>query len=350
MSEQRKWADLTSAQIIQALSDEGIPLAGSQGTKAKLVGFAESMLGSDPDHPQERWTAMRERTAAGTTAIEDAHALIAEPGERSVVQRMLDVLADLPAIGKDERAPGNMGGYAFRGIEQITAAIKPLLARHGVLMVPRVIAREEGSRPVGNAKTMFVIDQHIEFTFYGPAGDSVVASMWGEGTDMGDKATQKAATSAFKSMLSITFCISDAATDSERHDVPETDAGPVLAPVADLKTIGEWIAAAGEHGPVIKAEVADKFGPSRDLAADQVDAVIDYIEARTALLRAEKAPDAPIVVPDDTVECGKCSGTGLVLEGDAEIVCGTCSGAKVVCVECLLPVDAHDDDCSRKPF
>jgi hypothetical protein len=70
---------------------------------------------------------------------------------------------------------------------------------------------------------MFVVDVHVEFSFYGPAGDSVTASAWGQGTDMGDKSPQKAYTSAFKSMLAQTFCIADSATDSERHDVPDTE-------------------------------------------------------------------------------------------------------------------------------
>lgn len=135
---------------------------------------------------------------------------------------MARVLGDLPAIGKDDRAPQNMGGYAFRGIESITAALKPLLAKHGVFVVPRTVERLESARPTKGGGTMFVIDVHVEWTFHGPAGDQLSASTWGEGTDSGDKATQKAYTSAFKSMLAQVFCISDSETDSERHEVPET--------------------------------------------------------------------------------------------------------------------------------
>jgi hypothetical protein len=147
----------------------------------------------------------------------------------SVHVLMGQVLAKLPAIGKDDQAPANMGGYNFRGIEAITAALKPLLGRVGVFVVPETIDRVESTRMVGKDldRTMYVVDVHVRFTFYGPGGDNLIASAWGQGTDMGDKATQKAYTSAFKSMLAVAFCIADSATDSERHDVPETQTEPL---------------------------------------------------------------------------------------------------------------------------
>ncbi len=132
------------------------------------------------------------------------------------------VLADVPAVGKNSQAPANMGGYAFRGIEDVLAALKPAMARHGVFCIPDVIQRLPSERPLGSGKVMFVVDLCIRWTFYGPAGDTLTSTCWGQGTDMGDKATQKAMTSGYKTMLCQTFCIGDAASDAEAHDVPET--------------------------------------------------------------------------------------------------------------------------------
>lgn len=163
----------------------------------------------------------------------------------SVYERVHKVLAELPAIGKNSVAPGNMGGYRFRGIEDITNALKPLLAKHGVFMVPTVVERQESGRTIGNGKTMWVVDLLVRFTFYSVDDpklfstskpgqsdehtswfqDHFTAEVWGQGTDMGDKATQKAMTSAFKSMLAVTFCISDSDSDAEAHDVPESSGG-----------------------------------------------------------------------------------------------------------------------------
>lgn len=144
---------------------------------------------------------------------------IQEPPVYEAVRR---VLGDLPAIGKDGTAPGSMGGYKFRRVEDITAALKPLLAKHGVLCLPYVVQRIESQRTTGANKILYCVDLEMQFRFVGPKGDELNTVVWGQGTDSGDKATQKAVTSAFKTMLSVVFCISDAEMDAEAHDVPET--------------------------------------------------------------------------------------------------------------------------------
>ena len=50
-----------------------------------------------------------------------------------VTEALRWVMAELPGIGKDERADPRQGGYASRGIEAITRQVQPLLARHGVV-------------------------------------------------------------------------------------------------------------------------------------------------------------------------------------------------------------------------
>lgn len=145
-----------------------------------------------------------------------------KPPFPTIYQRMAAVVADMAPVGKNERAPASMGGYPFRGISDITAALKPALAKNGVFMTLATRDRRLSERPIGGNKTMFVTDLHLDFTFWGAGGDSVTCDAWGQGTDMGDKAGQKAATAAFKTALGIVFCIADDATDSERHDVPDT--------------------------------------------------------------------------------------------------------------------------------
>lgn len=166
----------------------------------------------------------------------------------TVAEAMGRVLADIPAVGKNSQAPSNMGGYHFRGIEDVLAAVKPALGRHGVFLTPHTLERIPSERTVSGNKIMYVVDLWVEWTFRGPAGDSITADAWGQGTDMGDKATQKAYTSAFKTMLSETFCIGDSATDSEAHSVPEAERQPE-DPDAGWKAIGwpneatyeEWV-------------------------------------------------------------------------------------------------------------
>lgn len=167
----------------------------------------------------------------------------------AVHEAIAAVLSELPAIGKNRNAPANMGGYAFRSIEDITSALKPLLAKHGLTVIPTVLDRHDSERSTSGNKVMFVTDLHVQFSFVAADGSTLVASMWGQGTDMGDKATQKAVTAAFKSMLAVTFCISDASDDAEAHVVPETER-PKAAPKGRIEevralaadaSIGDWV-------------------------------------------------------------------------------------------------------------
>jgi len=153
------------------------------------------------------------------------------------------VLADVADVGKTEKAPANMGGYSFRGIEGILGALKPALAAHGVFCLPQVMERRDSERSVSGNKVQFVVDLRVQWTFHGPAGDTLTAECWGQGTDMGDKSIQKAMTSAFKSMLCQTFCIGDSGSDSERHEVPDTERRSTPPPA---RTEG-WASATAEH-------------------------------------------------------------------------------------------------------
>jgi hypothetical protein len=123
----------------------------------------------------------------------------------TIHKAMAGVLADLPAIGKNQR--NQQQGFSFRGIDDVLDALNPVLAKHGVFFMPEVLERLDSGRTTGNNKTMWVVNLHVRYRFYGPRGDFVEATGWGEGTDMGDKATQKAMTGALKYVLFQVFAI-----------------------------------------------------------------------------------------------------------------------------------------------
>lgn len=56
----------------------------------------------------------------------------------NVVEALHRVMRDLPAIGKDQQASAQQGGYSYRGIEQITQHTQRLFAAHGVVFTPHV--------------------------------------------------------------------------------------------------------------------------------------------------------------------------------------------------------------------
>lgn len=172
----------------------------------------------------------------------------------TVHELMGRILAELPAIGKNQR--NSEQGFMFRGMDDVLDALNPVMARHGVFCMPDVIERVTDRRATRSNSTMYEVNLHVRFTFYGPRGDSVVASGWGEGTDMGDKATNKAMTNAFKYVLFQTFAISTreaAETDNDRHTPEET-----IPNAMQCRECSNWIEGARSDVEVMRAHVVDQ--------------------------------------------------------------------------------------------
>jgi len=150
------------------------------------------------------------------------------PSDASVFQRVLAIIDELPAIGKTQR--NEQQKFMFRGHDDVMNALNPLLAKHGVFVVPNVIDRKVGERQTSRGATMYEVNLHVEFTFFGKAGDSFTASGWGEGTDMGDKATSKAMTMAFKYVIAEVFALATAeVSDADAGSPEETSRGDAAA-------------------------------------------------------------------------------------------------------------------------
>ena len=140
---------------------------------------------------------------------------------RTVAERMLAILAELPAIGKDAR--NDQQKFMYRSHDAVLNALNPLLAKHGVFIVPFVLERIVDRRTTKSGTIMYEVNLHVRYTFVGAKGDEFYASAWGEGTDSGDKSTNKAMTMAFKNVLAQTFAVSTADTfDADSTTVEET--------------------------------------------------------------------------------------------------------------------------------
>jgi hypothetical protein len=222
-----------------------------------------------------------------------------EQAPASIHQLMGRVLADLPAVGKGGQAPAAMGGYSFRSIEDVLNALNPVLSHHGVFFLPTVVQRVHTERTTAKGAVLYVVNLEVLYTFYGPAGDSVPSRVWGEGTDSGDKATQKALTAAQKSMLVQVFCIStaeQAAHDAERGDVPET-----VVPLASDDAIADLVARLNKLTPLDRGDFVQAFGKPRLLPAKFVIAalamVADMEDKISPVPRESAGDDTPPVVP-----------------------------------------------------
>jgi hypothetical protein len=171
------------------------------------------------------------------------------------------ILAELPAVGKGSKAPAGMGGYSFRGIDDTLNALNPILSRHSVFFMPHVEERRDSDRETGKGGTLWMVSLRVRYRFYGPGGDWVDCVVEGEGSDSGDKATQKAMTAAMKYMLFQVFAISTQEVgemDAERHEVPETSPRrqeprkPAAPPQSADNLSAQFIASARKLGVVIE--------------------------------------------------------------------------------------------------
>lgn len=127
---------------------------------------------------------------------------------RSVVARLVDVMAEVGAIAKTRQVTEGPARYAYRGIEDVQAALQGLLVKHRVLILPETLERiDHPERTTKSGTAMFACALHVRFTARGPAGDSVSWDAWGEGADTGDKASGKAHSMAYKTAMLEAFCV-----------------------------------------------------------------------------------------------------------------------------------------------
>lgn len=125
-----------------------------------------------------------------------------------VFQKIAAVQGELSKVGISKDRRNQQQGYNFRGIDEVYAALSPLLAKHGLVIVPRVIERQciEGQTRKGDP--LFRVTVHAEFDFIAAEDGSIhTAATYGEAMDSADKATNKAMSAAYKYAAFMTFAI-----------------------------------------------------------------------------------------------------------------------------------------------
>lgn len=134
-----------------------------------------------------------------------------EKPQSKIETAMLGIMTDIGAIGKAGR--NEFQKYSFRGIDQVLAALQPLLVKYKVNMKPhynshQLHAQEKGFTATINLQLNFVSAED---------GSHCAFSSCGQGADSGDKATNKAMTAALKYALCHGLCIreNEIATDTD---------------------------------------------------------------------------------------------------------------------------------------
>lgn len=141
-----------------------------------------------------------------------------------VYKAIAAVQGDLAKVGIAKKRRNEQGsGYNFRGIDDVYAALSPLLAEHELVVIPRMMSREVSERATRNGGVLFDVTVRAEFDFVSAAdGSKHTAATFGEAMDSGDKATNKAMSAAYKYAAFMTFAIpteGDNDADASTHEV-----------------------------------------------------------------------------------------------------------------------------------
>lgn len=141
----------------------------------------------------------------------------------NVYQCIAAVSAEIAKSGISKDRNNAQQGYKFRGIDDVYNALAPMLAAHGLVVIPRILSRSVVERITQKGGVLFYVTVEAEFDFVSASDQSkVTARTYGEAMDSGDKATNKAMSAAYKYAAFQTFCIpteGDNDADKTTHDV-----------------------------------------------------------------------------------------------------------------------------------
>lgn len=141
----------------------------------------------------------------------------------SVYQAITAVMDDLSKEGIQKDRKNSQQGYNFRGIDDVYNALSPILAKHKLCILPRIIGRTVIERETRNGGAIFYVTVEAEFDLVSAVdGSKHTIRTFGEAMDTADKATNKAQSAAYKYAAMQAFCIpteGDNDADATTHEV-----------------------------------------------------------------------------------------------------------------------------------
>jgi hypothetical protein len=141
---------------------------------------------------------------------------------------LIGAMRDICKIGISKTSKADMGGtrYNFRGIDAAMNELSPILVNNGITVTPKYSDLTITERAKDGGKATRFCSVKGSFTFAAEDGSSVTAEAYGEAMDSGDKATIKAQSVAFRTVLFQQFIVPVMAMDTElegSEDDPDAD-------------------------------------------------------------------------------------------------------------------------------
>ena len=177
----------------------------------------------------------------------------------TIYEAIADIMKKGYAIGKEKE--NAQQHYKYRGIDDVMNTFQPLLAEHGVFVVPEVMEQEREERQSTKGSNLIYSILKMRYTFYSADGTSVSAVVIGEGMDSGDKASNKAMAVAMKYAMFQVFCIPTEEMQDPDAETPEVKPKPEPEKKKAKKATEEKAATKAEKGVT---EVVNLPSPSAD--------------------------------------------------------------------------------------
>lgn len=200
----------------------------------------------------------------------------------TIAQALNEVMKAVGGIAKKDRNQAQ--GFNFRGIDSVVNAVSPQLQKYGVIVVPAVEDYSYDTVEIGRNRTaMGHVKVKVRYTFVGPSGDAIAATVVGEAMDSGDKATAKAMSVAFRTALLQALCLPTDEPDPDATSYERSSADDVLSPGAVLMKIAQStnLDALASVGAYL-AQSKDKY------SAEQMDQFRDKFTEKRSQLNVSK--------------------------------------------------------------
>lgn len=189
------------------------------------------------------------------------------------------VMADVREVRKSDKNTAQH--FNFRGIDAVVNAVGPALRKHGVVVLPEVLDYEYGSVSIGRNNTqMGHVRLRVKYTFVGPSGDSLAATVPGEAMDSGDKATAKAMSVAFRTALLQALALPTDDPDPDSYSYERSD-GPTVVDDSEVDEFAQMMRSALS---IVDLDQLGRKAAQLRLSEDQRERLRkEYLDAKDAL-------------------------------------------------------------------
>ena len=199
--------------------------------------------------------------------------------QTGVYAKIAAVQGELAASGISKDSENTFDRYKFRGIDAVYNALAPLLAKHGLCVLPRIIERDVQERVSKKGDPMFYVTVTAEFDFVSAEdGSTHTVRTYGEAMDRSDKATNKAMSAAYKYAAFMAFAIPTEGDNDADASTPDV-AVKQMPDDAFLKITGLIDATQSDTTKLLKAYgVADLRHLNQEQYADAVEKLETKLE------------------------------------------------------------------------